>query len=141
MQLNCKLKEKKCIFECWLSSIRIKNKIFLLFSFNMILSLWFQCIKAQTKLILEFLMQHIYIISKNNIALEETFSQISYAIDTQKFTDLVEIVNQFVHLYSSQSIQIYQTIFMNKVCKFFFSFSNTLRIYKYNILNTLTMWT
>ena len=71
--------------------------------------------QAQTKLILEFLMQHIYIISKNNIALEETFSQISYAIDTQKFTDLVEIVNQFVHLYSAQPLQIYYTIFMNKV--------------------------
>ena len=60
-------------------------------------------------------MQHIYTISKNNIALEETFAQIGYAIDTQKFTDLVEIVNQFVHIYKAQPIQIYYTIFKNQV--------------------------
>jgi len=69
---------------------------------------------AQTKLILGFFMQYIYIISKNNIALEEIYSHISYAIDTQKFTDLVEIVNQFVHLYSRQPSSIYHTIFSNK---------------------------
>lgn len=61
-------------------------------------------------------MQHIYIISKNNITLDETYSQISYAIDTQKFTDIVEIINQFVHLYTNQPIQVYYTIFINKVC-------------------------
>lgn len=59
-------------------------------------------------------MQYIYIISKNNISLDEIYSQISYAIDTLKFTDLVDIVNQFVHLYSRQTNQIYHTIFSNK---------------------------
>ena len=60
-------------------------------------------------------MQYIYIISKNNISLDEIYSQLSYAIDTQKFNDLVDIVNQFVHLYSRQSNQLYQTIFSKKV--------------------------
>ena len=60
-------------------------------------------------------MQYIYIISKNNISLDEIYSQISYAIDTQKFNDLVDVVNQFVHLYSRQSNQLYHTIFSNKV--------------------------
>jgi len=69
---------------------------------------------AQTKLILGFFMQYIYIISKNNIALDEIYSHLSYAIDTQKFTDLVEIVNQFVHLYSRHPTAVYQTIFSNK---------------------------
>ena len=59
-------------------------------------------------------MQYIYIISKNNIALDEIYSHLSYAIDTQKFTDLVEIVNQFVHLYSRHPTAVYQTIFSNK---------------------------
>ena len=62
-------------------------------------------------------MQYIYIISKNNISLDEIYSQLSYAIDTQKFNDLVDIVNQFVHLYSRQSNQLYQTIFSKKVRK------------------------
>lgn len=70
----------------------------------------------QTKLILGFFMQYIYIIAKNNISLDELYSHISYAIDTQKFADLVEIVNQFVHLYSRQSTQLYHTIFSNKFC-------------------------
>ena len=60
-------------------------------------------------------MHYIYIISKNNISLDEIYSQISYAIDTQKFNDLVDVVNQFVHLYSRQSNQLYHTIFSNKV--------------------------
>jgi len=68
----------------------------------------------QAKLILGFFMQYIYIISKNNIALDEIYSHISFAIDTQKFTDLVEIVNQFVHLYSRQPVTVYNTIFSNK---------------------------
>jgi hypothetical protein len=59
-------------------------------------------------------MQYIYIISKNNISLDEIYSQISYAIDTLKFSDLIDIVNQFVHLYSRQASQIYHTIFSNK---------------------------
>lgn len=59
-------------------------------------------------------MQYIYIISKNNISLDEIYSQISYAIDTQKFNDIVDIINQFVHLYSRQSNQLYHTIFSNK---------------------------
>ena len=63
-------------------------------------------------------MQYIYIISKNNISLDEIYSQISYAIDTQKFNDLVDVVNQFVHLYSRQSNQLYHTIFTNKVITF-----------------------
>lgn len=71
---------------------------------------------AQTKLILGFIMQYIYIIAKNNISLDELYSHISYAIDTQKFADLVDIVNQFVHLYSRQSTQLYHTIFSNKFC-------------------------
>lgn len=71
---------------------------------------------AQTKLILGFVMQYIYIIAKNNISLDELYSHISYAIDTQKFADLVDIVNQFVHLYSRQSTQLYLTIFSNKFC-------------------------
>jgi len=65
-------------------------------------------------------MQYIYIISKNNIYLDEIYSQISYAIDTQKFNDLVDIINQFVHLYSRQSNQLYHTIFSNKVTKIYF---------------------
>lgn len=71
---------------------------------------------AQTKLILGFFMQYIYIIAKNNISLDELYSHISYAIDTQKFADLADIVNQFVHLYSRQSTQLYHTIFSNKFC-------------------------
>lgn len=71
---------------------------------------------AQTKLVLGFLMQYIYIIAKNNISLDELYSHISYAIDTQKFADLADIVNQFVHLYSRQSAQLYHTIFSNKFC-------------------------
>lgn len=71
---------------------------------------------AQTKLTLGFFMQYIYIIAKNNISLDELYSHISYAIDTQKFADLVDIVNQFVHLYSRQSTQLYHTIFSSKFC-------------------------
>jgi hypothetical protein len=58
--------------------------------------------------------------------LDEIYSQISYAIDTQKFNDLVDVVNQFVHLYSRQSNQLYHTIFTNKVINFFevFKFEN-----------------
>jgi hypothetical protein len=67
------------------------------------------------KLILELIMQHLYIISKNNITLDDTYAQISYAIDTLKFADLVDIVNQFVHLYTYQPIHIFITIFNNKV--------------------------
>ena len=69
---------------------------------------------VQNKLILGFLMQYIYIIAKNNIQLDEIYSHISYAIDTQKFNDLVDIVSQFVQLYSRHSNQVYQTIFNNK---------------------------
>ncbi|CAF0710198.1 unnamed protein product [Brachionus calyciflorus] len=68
----------------------------------------------QTKQILGYFMQYIYIISKNNISLDEIYTQISYAIDTQKFNDLIQIVQQFVLLYSRQSNQIYKTIFLNK---------------------------
>ena len=71
---------------------------------------------AQTKLILGFFIQHVYIIAKNNISLDDIYSTISYAIDTQKFGDLVDIVNQFVHLYSRQSTQLYHSIFSNKFC-------------------------
>lgn len=60
-------------------------------------------------------MQYLYIVSKNNIYLDEIYSQISYAIDTQKFTDLVQIVEQFVKLYSRQSNQVYKIIFSHKV--------------------------
>lgn len=72
-------------------------------------------------------MQYIYIISKNNISLDEIYTQISYAIDTQKFNDLVQVVQQFVYLYSRQSAQVYKTIFSNKVNAnrfFFFFFAN-----------------
>lgn len=68
-------------------------------------------------------MQYIYVISKNNITLDDIYHQISTAIDTQKFTDLVEIVHTFVHLYSNQPFQIYNTILLNKVNFNFISFS------------------
>ena len=71
---------------------------------------------AQTKLILGFFIQYVYIIAKNNISLDDIYSTISYAIDTQKFGDLVDIVNQFVHLYSRQTSQLYHSIFSNKFC-------------------------
>ncbi|RNA21591.1 PAT1 -like protein, partial [Brachionus plicatilis] len=68
----------------------------------------------QTKQILGYFMQYLYIVCKNNISLDDIYSQISYAIDTQKFTDLVQIAEQFVKLYSRQSNQIYKIIFTNK---------------------------
>ena len=67
-------------------------------------------------------MQYIYIISKNNICLDDIYAQISYAIDTHKFNDLVDIVAQFVHLYAHQSDPLYRTIFSNKASIYFLHF-------------------
>ncbi len=61
-------------------------------------------------------MQYTYIIAKNNICLDELYSHISYAIDTQKFADLVDIVNAFVTIYSRYSEKTNLTIFSNKFC-------------------------
>ncbi len=71
--------------------------------------------KSQTKQILCFFMQYIYAISKNNLSLDDVYSQVACAIDMHKFTDLVEIVEQFVHLYSKHSGQLFGTIFAHKV--------------------------
>jgi hypothetical protein len=60
-------------------------------------------------------MQYIYAIAKNDLSLDDVYVQIAYAIDTHKFNDLVEIVEQFVHLYSNQSSHLYKTIFSHKV--------------------------
>jgi len=69
---------------------------------------------TQNKVLLAYLMQYIYVISKNNITVDEIYSQICVAIDQQKFTDLVDIVNQFVKLYSQQPAQVFNIIFLNK---------------------------
>ncbi len=61
-------------------------------------------------------MQYTYIIAKNNICLDELYSHISYAIDTQKFADLVNIVNAFVTIYSRYTEKTNLTIFSNKFC-------------------------
>lgn len=67
-----------------------------------------------TKQILAYFMQYIYVISKNNISLDEIYAQISYAVDTQKFNDITEILIQFNQIYTKQSVQVFKTIFSNK---------------------------
>lgn len=69
----------------------------------------------QTQLVLGFLMQYAYIISRNEIALDDIFTHINYAVDLQKFAHIVDIAASFVHLYSRHT-HLYSTIFNNKFC-------------------------
>lgn len=99
------------------------NSVGSLVNYNGIQVKWYinisnQSKKIHTKQILAYFMQYIYVISKNSISLDEIYAQISYAVDTQKFNDITEILTQFNQIYTKQSAQVYKTIFSNKVNRF-----------------------